>query len=252
MDLKKYIQIVLFVFLSAVILLRTCISLPAASPVHPVVKTPTPDDYQPAVIPVSAISVKEQTVDSKRILSEENPAINDEAAWKEPDSSFISLSSFSKAVEDGTPQIKGLYAANLMSFWVVQQPVGKDSYISPTSNVATQFRAVSHNNSIGMLAHNFAAGAAFARLKIGDRISVIYGDGNVKGFKVAEIRRYQALQPDSTSSSFMDLASHDVYSTDQIFSTIYGGKTHLTLQTCITRGTTDTWGRLFVLAYPVE
>jgi hypothetical protein len=205
---------------------------------------------QRAVIPVSAKTTGQQPVDSKRIASEENIPQKDTTVRNESASSFISLTDFSHAVEDGSSSVKGLYSPGRMSLWVVQQPWGKNGYISPTSNVATQFRFASRNNSIGMLAHSFAAGATFSKLKLGDLISVIYGDGSIKKFKVEEIHRYQALDPDNMNSSFTDMETHDTLSTDQLFDAVYGGKTHLTLQTCIARGAVDTWGRLFVIAYP--
>jgi hypothetical protein len=257
MDPKKISKIVTFIACSAVILLSACSVLPAVSSVNTngnglALSNPAPAAPQPVVVPVSANLADEQPVNPNRVLSEAKIAEDVSSVSEKPESSFITLAEFSSAVADGSDEIKGLYSADLMSLRVVQQPDGNNGYVSSVSGVATQFRSASRNDSIGMLAHNFAAGTFFAKLEAGDQISVIYGNGTTKTFEVAEIRRYQALQPNSTSSSFVDLANNTKLSATSLFSTIYGGKTHLTLQTCIAEGNVDSWGRLFVIAYPVD
>ena len=102
-----------------------------------------------------------------------------------------------------------------------------------------------------MLAHNYLAGADFFTLNIGDQIQVVYGDGSVHVYQIADIQSYQALSPNSASSNFVDLATSDRLTATQLFKRVYMGSHHLTLQTCIQQGSEDSWGRLFIIAYPV-
>jgi hypothetical protein len=257
MDPKKINKFVTFAALAAVILLSSCSSLPVVASVNTTgnalaVSNPVPAADQPAVVPVSAFQPAEKSPVTSNTVSDTQPVQEAVKESASPDSNFISLSEFAGAVQDGTDQIKGLYSKDLMSLRVVQQPDGNNGYVSSVSGVATQFRPASQNDSVGMLAHNFAAGTFFAKAQTGNEISVIYGNGTIKTYKVAEIHRYQALQPNSTSSSFVDLDTHAKLSATSLFNTIYGGKTHLTLQTCIAQGDVDSWGRLFVIAYPVD
>lgn len=187
--------------------------------------------FQP-VIPVTGLAVA-------------NPAYTAEK-------NLMPLQDFADAVKDGhADKIKGLYAADVFSLRVIQQPSGKPGYVSPIEGVATQFGMASSNNVTGLLAHNFASGRLFFDLSAGNTIDVVYGDGSVKEYKVSAVKRFQALSPKSASSDFVDLDTNEKLSATGLFSKMYTGKHHLTLQTCIQEGDEDSWGRLFIIAEPV-
>jgi hypothetical protein len=165
---------------------------------------------------------------------------------------LMPLQDFAEAVKDGhADKIKGLYAADVFSLRVIQQPSGKPGYVSPIEGVATQFGMATNNNVTGMLAHNFASGRLFFDLAAGNTINVVYGDGSIKEYQVSTIKRFQALSPKSASSDFVDLDTNEKLSASGLFSKMYTGKHHLILQTCIQEGDEDSWGRLFIIAEPV-
>jgi hypothetical protein len=64
--------------------------------------------------------------------------------------------------------------------------------------------------------------------------------------------RFQALNGRSSTTDFIDLSSGDRQTVDQVYQQVYGGKPHLTLQTCIETEGNWFWGRLFILAEPVS
>jgi hypothetical protein len=172
---------------------------------------------------------------------------------KPAESSIVPLDEFTKALNDGNSKsIKGIYAAQVLSLKVVQQPSGNPGFVSPAEGTATEFRMASKNNVIGMLAHNFAAGRHFSNLNLDDVVDVVYGDGTIKEYKITQIKRYQALSPKSASSDFLDMDTNEKLSANSLFNKVYTGNHHLTLQTCIQVGKEDSWGRLFVIAEPVE
>ena len=74
---------------------------------------------------------------------------------------------------------------------------------------------------------------------------------DVVDYRVADIREYQALQPNSATSQFVDILTGEKISATQLFKRVYMGSHHLTLQTCIEQGSVDSWGRMFVIAYPI-
>jgi hypothetical protein len=166
--------------------------------------------------------------------------------------STSSLSEFTASIQNGnSSQIVGLYVKDILALRVVQQPSGDSGYVSASSSeVATQFGAASSYGSIGMLAHNYLAGSYFSGLSSGNVISVIYGDGKTVDYTVSQVRQYQALSPNSTTSNFIDLSnpSKTLTSTD-VFKQTYGKSGALVLQTCISKDGNSSWGRLFVIAY---
>jgi len=167
-------------------------------------------------------------------------------------SSIMALSDFVTALSDGKSNVRGVYVPEVMAYRVVQQPKNQSGYVSAIQGVVTQFGMASNYGTIGLLAHNYAAGSEFARLTIDNKVSVVYGDGTVKEFIVTKIVKYQALQPNSMSSNFLDLETSEKLSASSLFSKVYGGEPHLTLQTCIAQGNESSWGRLFIIAEPVQ
>ena len=146
--------------------------------------------------------------------------------------------------------LRRVRVAGVLSLAVVQQPSNDGAYISTAEDAATQFARPSRYGNIGLLAHNFLAGRSFSRLAIGQTVHLAYGDGGVEDFVITEILRFQALQPNSSSSRLRDLDTNAQLTARQVFARVYAGKPHLTFQTCIAKGGEWSWGRLFVLAMP--
>ena len=87
--------------------------------------------------------------------------------------------------------------------------------------------------------------------QIGDIVQVVYGDGNYEDFEVLSIRQLQALSPNSTRSTFIDLDTGARLNATTLFDQVYRGEYHSTLQTCLAQDGLDNWGRYFVLAPPL-
>lgn len=161
------------------------------------------------------------------------------------------LDEFAAGVSDGQAGVvRGVYAPGTLALRVLQQPEANALYISNAPNAATQFRYAAYTNVIGLLAHNYLAGASFFNLSVGQEVWIVYGDGARQGYVVTEVYRYQALTPNSTRSEFLDLNTGEVLSSAQLYDRVYRGEHHVTFQTCITENGIATWGRLFVIARP--
>ncbi len=162
-----------------------------------------------------------------------------------------SLSSFIEQVKNGAArEITGLYMKDLLSYPVIQQPANQPAFVSPNDDQVTQFQSASAFGSLGFVAHNTLAGVRFSDIKTGDLISVVYGDGHYSRYKVIQIRRFQAIQPNNPYSSFIDLSTGTRSSVEDVFYQTYGVSRQLVLQTCISNEGVDSWGRLFVVAVP--
>jgi hypothetical protein len=139
---------------------------------------------------------------------------------------------------------------NVFSFQVVEQPSKNPGYVSSAENTLTRFRIAEKYGSIGLLAHNHLAGAKFFELSFGDQIDLYGNDKNTQAYWVVSIRKFQALNPTSAYSDFIDLESGLKYSASELFLEIYSRPDLLILQTCLKKGEVDSWGRIFVIAQP--
>ena len=158
---------------------------------------------------------------------------------------------FSNSVQNGQADVlTGVYVSNVMALPVVQQPYGSAGYVSNSDGEVTQFGMASQFGNIGLLAHNHLSGSSFSQLEVGQEVRLVYGDGRVESFVVAEVLHYQALQPTSPYSSFSSLARDEVLTAEQMFKRVYFGERHVTFQTCIEAEGNQSWGRLFVIAIP--
>jgi len=101
--------------------------------------------------------------------------------------------------------LRSVQVAGVMALAVVQQPPGEDTFVSGAEYVATQFAPASRYGNIGLLAHNYLAGASFSMLAIGQAVRLVYGDGKVENFVVSEVLRFQALQPGSPTTDLRNL-----------------------------------------------
>lgn len=160
---------------------------------------------------------------------------------------------FSQTVQNGQANVlRGVYVNDVLALPVVQQPSGNAGFVSSSDDKTTQFRMASQFGNIGLLAHNHLAGRSFSQLAIGDEVLMIYGDGRVEHFVVQEVLKYQALQPNSPYSSFRNLDKNETINAEQMFKRVYFGDYHVTFQTCIDAEGNASWGRLFVIAVPME
>ena len=163
------------------------------------------------------------------------------------------LDVFIEEVRDGQAGVlRGVYIPGILADPVVQQPDGMVGFVSPRQNVITEFSLASRSGSTGLLAHNDLAGEVFNLLQEGQEINLIDGSGLVSTFIVTEIRRYQALEPDSISSRFLDPESGMILTSTGLFRRVYGPPGRVVLQTCIEADGNPSWGRLFVIAVPLD
>jgi hypothetical protein len=163
------------------------------------------------------------------------------------------LNTFIEAVTDGNAAtLRGVYVSNVMALSIVQQPAGYPGFVSTEEAIATQFSIATQVGNVGLLAHNTHAGSFFSSIKQGDLIVLVYGDGHIESFMAASIQRYQALDPLSPYSEFKNLDTQITSTAEQLFNDVYRGEYHLTLQTCIENNGNSSWGRLFIVATPVE
>ena len=163
------------------------------------------------------------------------------------------FSDFSKSVQNGQADVlRGVYVPNVLALPVIQQPSSNAGYVSNNDGEATQFRMASQFGNVGLLAHNHLSGKSFSGLAVGQEIILVYGDGRVEYFVVKEVLKYQALQPNSSYSSFKNLDKDETLTAEQMFKRVYFGDRHVTFQTCINAEGNLSWGRLFVIAIPKE
>ncbi len=168
-----------------------------------------------------------------------------------PNSSLPSLSTFAGLVNNGqSALLTGVYVPNILADSVVQQPTDEATFVSTRQGIITQFGATSSLGSIGLLAHNFLAGADFPTMKYGQVVYLIFGDGRLATYVVTEVQQYQALQPESPYSQFVDLKTGRSMSSTDVFNAAYGKAGSVVFQTCIASGNEPSWGRLFIIAKP--
>jgi hypothetical protein len=163
-----------------------------------------------------------------------------------------SFETFVKSVADGSNGVRGVYVPGLMAYAVVQQPASNPGYVSTRANTVTQFGMAASSGVTGLLAHNYLAGRSFAGLTGGQEVWIVYGDGSVKKYAVSAVYQYQALDPTNPSSNFVDLNSGAQVSANNLYGQMYMGANHVTFQTCILRNGNSSWGRLFVIATPIN
>jgi len=146
--------------------------------------------------------------------------------------------------------VRGVYVQNVLALPIVQQPMDDPYYVSNHDGEVTQFSTAAQYGNIGLLAHNNLSGKSFSQLSVGQEVDIMYGDGKVETFVVTEVLHFQALQPESQQSFFLNLDTSETISANEMFNRVYTGGRHLTFQTCIKANGNTSWGRLFVVAAP--
>ena len=135
---------------------------------------------------------------------------------------------------------------------IVPQPVGNINFVTPLPNYVTGYQTAINYGTIGLLAHNYLAGRYFFQILLEQEIKLIYGDNSIETFTVTQIKKYQALSPNSPSSDFTDLTTGEYLTANQLFRKMYANQFgHIVLQTCINADQNPTWGRLFIVAEPL-
>jgi hypothetical protein len=170
-----------------------------------------------------------------------------------PPPDLQALSTLIETVKNGqSGLLRGVYISGVLANPVLQQPSADAGYVSTQPDAITQFRMAGQVNSIGLLAHDYLAGASFSNIVKGSEIALVFGDGSLKYYRVFDIQRYQALSPSSPYSNFVDQTTKQVLSAEQLFFRTYGlGGSTLVFQTCISTAQVPSWGRLFILARPI-
>lgn len=131
---------------------------------------------------------------------------------------------------------------------VVQQT--SPDYISNDQEI-TQFDLAAQYGTTGMLAHNTLAGENFLHIDYGQVISVVYEDGHREDFIVTDIQVFQAVDPTSIRTPLINLETGRTWSASRTFRHFYTGH-HLTLQTCFAQDGNGAWGRVFIVAVPMN
>lgn len=169
------------------------------------------------------------------------------------ESTLPNFADFSESVQTREVDVlRGVYVPNVLALPVVQQPADQPYYVSSRDGEATQFSMAARYGNIGLLAHNTLSGRLFSGLAAGQEVRLVYSDGRVEYFVIAEILRFQALEPESVTSSFRDLDGNEILSAGEMFNRAYVGERRVVFQTCIEAYGNVSWGRLFIVAVPTE
>lgn len=172
-----------------------------------------------------------------------------ETTGQVPDLEDFSLS----LPQHGSDRVVGAYVKGKLAIRVLEQPAGHPGYVTSQPEAASHFKMPQAYGTVGLIAHDTLAGAAFSNLKVGDEIILFYENGGRGLFVVRQVRKLQALSPWSPTSAFREVNGPPAtLSALSLFDQVYGGGYPLVLQTCITEHGNHAWGRLFVLAESVS
>lgn len=166
---------------------------------------------------------------------------------------FPSLAAFIQEITNGNANdLVGLYAPYTLAYKIVSQPQGEANWIDEREGVVTQFSLARDTGSIGLLAHYEHAGSSFYHLIPGQSVYLIYGDGKAVRYQITEIDTYKAEEPQEPTTSFITAADGRLVAQSDVFNQIYNSPGRLILQTCLVSENSHTWGRMFVIAEPVD
>lgn len=212
-----------------------------------------------AVFFVNGEAAAKSSLDDTLDLTDQRPSENRQTSIK--GARDIAFGKFSQDFRDfisevATGQndvITGIFAYDVLAMDVAQQPAGNPGYISTNDDIVTEFSMARDYGTIGMLAHNYLAGQTFFDLETGQAVYLVFGDGTIQKYTIVNILSYQALQPNSPYSNFLNLDDSGEYLTaSELFYNVYGQEGSLILQTCIENQGVESWGRLFVVAVPAD
>jgi hypothetical protein len=190
------------------------------------------------------------------ITGSDNPAFgsgSNAGAAAQSSADVLPLDDFSKTMnvsKSGT--MAAVYVPNLFAYKIVQQPASDPTYVSPLPETTTNFGPAAQYGTIGLVAHNYLAGAMFSKLGLGTIVDIVNSDGAVRKYSVTDVAHFQALSPNDPYSSFVDLEKGARLSSNDLFSRMYMGGNKVVMQTCISAQGISSWGRLFVTATPAQ
>jgi hypothetical protein len=134
---------------------------------------------------------------------------------------------------------------------IIQQPEGKDFFVSTKNDLITQFSSPAQSGVTGLLAHNYLSGQEFYKLKIGQKLTVDYDGGFAHRYKIVSITRFQKLDPSTVYSELIDLETNMEMSSTDVYNRFYSGSPHVTFQTCLEKDGHWDWGLIFITAEPI-
>lgn len=140
----------------------------------------------------------------------------------------------------------------VLALKIIQQPEDNAALVSTLPGILTLFRMASSYLIVGLLAHNFLAGAQFFNLQLNQQIILVLGDGSLEYYKVSDIQSYQALSPTNPYLNFISPDGQKPLSSEEVYKQVYEKGNQLVFQNCIQKGNDDSWGRLFGLADKVD
>lgn len=168
---------------------------------------------------------------------------------------YTGLKDFTAMVYNGlADEVVGVYAPGLFALPVRQQPAGQPDFVDRDNNVLTEFSLPKKFGSTGLLAHNYLSGSRFFQLKPDQDVVLIYGNGRLEYYRISGSVSYQALKPNSPFSDFVDAANPNsgALTSADLFNRVYTTRHQLVFQTCIESDDEPSWGRLFILASPIQ
>jgi len=150
------------------------------------------------------------------------------------------------------PKVTKVKIGKNLEFQVVEQPAGRKTFVSEEKDTLTAFSTPARQGIYGFLAHNFLAGKHFLKLKSGSLIEISDQEGKQKKYEVKQVLDFQAKDPHSPRSDFINLKTGKSLSSTALFVKMYSGAHRLVLQTCISKEGNDEWGRRFLIAKPLS
>ena len=127
-------------------------------------------------------------------------------------------------MSDGTSGYnRGIYSDENFALPVVQQPSGQAGFVSTIDGVTTQFSMPNKYGVTGLLAHNYSIRKTFLQIEYRGCYPIVYGNGEIKEYHIADIQKYQALQPNSQTVNLLNLIPGKNISATQLFKRVYMG-----------------------------
>lgn len=135
---------------------------------------------------------------------------------------------------------------------IIQQPTGESSFVSTRANIITQFNSPGTYGVTGLLAHNYLSGKEFYSLEIGQKVTVTYGEGIERNYKIVSIDRFKKIDRTSIYSNLVEVETNKEYSSTEVFNRFYNGSHRLVFQTCLEKDGRLDWGLVFITAEPID
>jgi len=177
--------------------------------------------------------------------------INREPTTTSPKNTGPTPSQAQEAIGDGNQHLTRVKFPGNTSYRVIEQPPENPAFVAETPDTLTHFGLAEKFGTIGLMAHNYLAGKTFLELKPGDPVDLVYEEARIDRYRITEVRKFQALVPNSPYSDFLDLQDGTRYSASELFREIYGQNNRLIFQTCLRKGNQSSWGRVFLIGIQI-